>query len=238
MSVNRSGAGILSLGIMIGLGLLGYLVSDGVQQFKLLDRTVVVKGLSERLVEADTVIWPITFPDAANDLGLLYESIQTKTALVERYLLQHGIDSSAISKNTPVINDLYAQGYSNTQNLPYRYTSTATVTVYTRDIQAVRSAMSSIIDLGKQGVVISGQNYGSATQYLFTSLNEIKPDMVEEATRNARQVAQKFAQDSDSSLGKIKSARQGQFSIRNRDDTTPQEKIVRVVSTIEYYLSD
>jgi hypothetical protein len=90
--------------------------------------------------------------------------------------------------------------------LPFRYTSTTTITVYTQNIDAVLQAMSSIIHLGKKGIVISGKNHGVATQYLFSSLNELKPVMVEEATRNARVVAEKFAQDSDSRLGKIKSA--------------------------------
>ena len=85
---------------------------------------------------------------------------------------------------------------------------------------------------------MTGDEYTSATEYLFTGLNEIKPEMVEEATRNAREVALKFARDSDSKLGKIRSARQGQFSISDRDKNTPHIKRVRVVSTIEYYLAD
>ena len=69
-------------------------------------------------------------------------------------------------------------------------------------------------------------------------MNKIKPDMVADATKNARQAAEKFAQDSNSNLGKIKSASQGQFSIEDRDQYTPYIKLVRVVSTIEYYLKD
>jgi len=98
--------------------------------------------------------------------------------------------------------------------------------------------MSDVITLGKQGIALAGDEYRNRTRFLFQGLVELKPGMIEEATRNARQVAEKFAEDSESKLGKIKSARQGTFSIRDRDSTTPHLKMVRVVSTVEYYLSD
>ena len=98
--------------------------------------------------------------------------------------------------------------------------------------------MKRIVELGKQGIAISGQNHNNKTEFLYTRLNEIKPEMVEEATKKARQVAEKFAKDSNSRLGKIKRARQGQFSIKDRDSNTQHIKKVRVVSTLEYYLSD
>jgi hypothetical protein len=98
--------------------------------------------------------------------------------------------------------------------------------------------MSSLSELGKNGIVFSGEDYQAKTEYLFTKLNDVKPEMIEEATRNAREVASKFASDSNSSLGKIKKASQGQFSIEDRDKNNPHIKKVRVVSTVEYYLSD
>jgi hypothetical protein len=98
--------------------------------------------------------------------------------------------------------------------------------------------MERLVDLGKQGIAISGENYQSKTVFEFTKLNDLKPVMIEEATKNARAVAEKFAQDSKSRLGKIKSASQGQFSIEDRDSGTHHIKKVRVVSTVEYYLSD
>ena len=98
--------------------------------------------------------------------------------------------------------------------------------------------MTQLVELGKQGVAIAGADYEARTQFLFTRLNDIKPDMIEAATRNAREVATRFAQHSDSRLGKIRRASQGQFSIDDRDSNTPHIKKVRVVSTVEYYLSD
>jgi hypothetical protein len=98
--------------------------------------------------------------------------------------------------------------------------------------------MGNIAQLGKQGIAFTGGNYEAQTEYIFTRLNEVKPEMIEEATTKAREVAEKFAADSRSTLGKIKSASQGQFSIRARDKSNPHIKKVRVVSTVAYYLSD
>jgi hypothetical protein len=98
--------------------------------------------------------------------------------------------------------------------------------------------MKRLVELGKQGIAIAGQDHGTRTEFLFTKLNDIKPEMVQEATKKAREVAEKFAKDSNSGLGKIKTARQGQFSISDRDSNTPYVKKVRVVSTLEYYLTD
>jgi hypothetical protein len=98
--------------------------------------------------------------------------------------------------------------------------------------------MNSLSELGKKGIVFTGSNYDFQTEYIFTRLNEVKPEMIEEATRKAREVAVKFATDSQSTLGKMKRASQGQFSIYTRDNNNPHIKKVRVVSTVEYYLSD
>ena len=62
--------------------------------------------------------------------------------------------------------------------------------------------------------------------------------MVAEATKNARETAEKFAKDSDSKLGKIKYASQGTFTISNRDSNTPEIKSVSVVTYVTYYLSE
>ena len=112
------------------------------------------------------------------------------------------------------------------------------VVVTSEQVEKVNKLMNKQTELMSQGIAIVAGDYNYQTLYEFTGLNEIKPDMVADATKNARKAAQKFAQDSKSKLGKIKSASQGQFSIDDRDQYTPYIKNVRVVSTIEYYLKD
>lgn len=228
------------LGVFIFLGLtaVGYLLSAAIIQYKQLDRSVTVKGLSEKEMDADVVIWPIAYSLADNDLSTLYATIDTNNQLISEFLSSKSITANMINFAPPAITDKSAQDYGNASNVAFRFVGTQTVTVYSDQIDVVRQAMTQLSELGKQGIVIKGDNYENRTEYLFTRLNEIKPEMIEEATQNAREVAMKFAADSNSVLGKIKSARQGQFSINDRDQNNPHIKKIRVVSTVEYYLSD
>ena len=230
----------LVLGVFIFLGLtsLGYLLGNSAIKFKEYERTVTVKGLSENEFEADIVIWPIQFTAAGNDLEELYEALDGNTIKISEFLASKGVEKKEISFTTPSITDKSAQQYGNQAKAEFRYTAIQTVTVYSSDIDSVRKVMGELSELGKKGIVFSGGNYQSQTEYLFTRLNEIKPDMIEEATRKAREVAEKFASDSKSTLGKIRKATQGQFSISARDKNNPHIKKIRVVSTVEYYLSD
>ncbi|PLY13617.1 MAG: hypothetical protein C0631_13635 [Sedimenticola sp.] len=235
---SKTGMAILGVFVFLGLTALGYLLSEAAIKFKTFDRSVTVKGLSEREFKSDIVIWPIQFSVASNDLGNIYTTIDDQTQKIRIFLKESGIDESEITVATPAITDKSAQHYGGEFNVEFRYTAMQTVTVYSKNIDAARKVMSTLSKLGKQGIVFTGDAYQSQTEYLFTRLNDVKPDMIEEATRKAREVAQKFAADSDSVLGKIKSASQGQFSISDRDKNNPHIKQVRVVSTVEYYLSD
>lgn len=232
------GAFVLGIFVCTGLIGLGYYLANGFLQAKALERTVTVKGLSERDVPADVAIWPIKFTVADNDLVALYATVERNNALIVDFLKQNGFAESEISVSVPAIVDRQAQAYGNDSEARFRYTATSSISVYSQNVDKVRETMNKLVDLGKQGLAIAGQDYEARTQFLFTKLNELKPAMIEEATRNAREVAGKFAQDSASQLGKIKTANQGQFSIEDRDSNTPHIKKVRVVSTVEYYLSD
>ena len=231
-------AWILGISLFLGLSALGFLLGKALLDMKQLERSVTVKGLSEHEYPADIVIWPIQFTEADNDLGNLYQTMESGTAKINRFLADKGITNAEVTINAPAITDKSAQQYGGGPRAEFRYTATQTVTVYSENIDGVRKAMSALSELGKQGLVLSGDNYQAQSEYLFTRLNEIKPQMIEEATENAREVAEKFADDSNSHLGKIKQASQGQFSISARDNNNPHIKKVRVVSTIEYYLSD
>jgi hypothetical protein len=235
-----TGTIVLGVCLFLGLATLGYLLGDAALRVKGLERTVVVKGLSEREVPADVAIWPTTFQEANADLNALFASLEAKNALVIAFLTGHGLPREEITVAPPAVVDLYAQSYGDRQRAPFRYTGSSTITVYSKNVGAVRAAMADVIELGKQGIAVAAANYETQkqTQFVFSGLSEIKPPMIEEATKNARAVAEKFAADSQSRLGKIKSAQQGQFSIEDRDSTTPYIKKVRVVSTVEYYLSD
>lgn len=231
-----SESAILGALLLVGLLGLGYLVSKSIVDIKMMERTVEVKGLSEREVPADIAIWPITFSMADNDLANLYNTIQDKNAKVVDFLKAQGFTESEITISAPSVVDKLAREYDSSQGSKFRYSASSTITVYSTQVDKARQSMIKVVDLGREGIAIAGDSY--STQFIYSKLNDIKPEMIEEATKNARQAADKFAKDSESSLGKIKRANQGTFSIENRDSSTAHIKKVRVVSTVEYYLSD
>lgn len=238
MSDKKSSMFILGLFIFLGLSCLGYFLSSSAIKFKEYERTVTVKGLSQKEYPANIVLWPIKFKIVDNNLQNLYKQIENDTKNVVGFLEKNGIKNDEITKYQPAIIDKYADSYSSNNNIRFRYVATRTINVYSKDVKKVREAILKSIILGKKGIVLLENRYENRIDYIFTQLNKIKPAMIEEATTKAREVAQKFAKDSNSKLGKIKKARQGQFIIRDRDNNTPYIKTVRVVSTIEYYLSD
>jgi hypothetical protein len=228
---------VLGAFIFFGLTALGFFVGSSLIKFKEYERTVTVKGLSEKEYPADIALWPIQFISSNNDLTKLYESIENDANEIITFLKANGFEDNEISTSSPGIADKLAQGYEKSK-IEFRYNATQTITVYSSKIESVRFTMNKLAELGKKGILLTDGGYQNTTEYLFTRLNEVKPEMVEEATTKAREVARKFAKDSNSRLGKIKKARQGQFSISDRDKNNPHIKKIRVVSTIEYYLSD
>lgn len=230
----------LTLGTLLCLGLLGLgaILGYSALRHKAFERTVVVKGLSEREYPANIAIWPIELVTADHDLSTLHATLDERSNLVRRFLLESGFYAEELSFGAPVVRDSYADPYRNPDTAAFRYTGSRTVTVYSNKVETVRSTQSRLGELGRSGVVLSGDDWRNSTQYLFTTLNDVKPSMIEEATRNAREVAEKFAADSQSRLGRIRHASQGQFSINERDVNNPHIKTVRVVSTVEYYLAD
>lgn len=229
---------ILGSSLLFAMTALGSILGYSAIQHRNFERTVTVKGLSEREYPADIAIWTIEFTLASESLSRLRDDVSTTTESLRGYLLTEGIEATAISAAPPVVNDSYTNQYRSVESDSPRYTASRSVTVYTNAVDLLRTTIDDFATTGETSTVEIDGSWRSWTRYEFESLNAVKPDMVEEATRNAREVAEKFAEDSGSSLGRIKEARQGQFSIRDRDISSPHIKKVRVVSTIEYYLTD
>ena len=223
--------------IMIGLMVLGFQIPGAVEKFRSYDRTVNVKGLCEKEVKADKVIWPVVYKVMANDIQSVYDQTDRINAEITAFLKSGGIDASEITVSVPQISDKYASEYGSNDRA-FRYIATNVVTVCTDKVDVVLELMSKQSDLLKKGIVTGGNSWENPVEFKYEGLNGIKPEMIEEATKNAREAAEKFAKDSDSRLGKIKTANQGTFSIENRDSNTPYIKKVRVVTYVTYYLKN
>lgn len=223
--------------IATGILFLGVFIKSGIDNFAYRDRVVAVRGLAEKEVMANKVTWPIVCKEVGNDLTSIYDKITSNTAKISKFLTDNGISADEILVQPPQILDLQAERYGSNDR-PFRYNVTSVVVVTSPNVEKVNKLISRQTELLKQGIAITAGDYEYRTIYEYTALNDIKPGMIAEATANAREAADKFAADSKSRLGKIKTATQGQFDISDRDPYTPYLKKVRVVSTIVFYLED
>lgn len=230
---NPLGKFIPSLLIALSIVILGLCLKSGIDNFTFRDREVTVRGLAERQVLANEVTWPITFNIAGDDLTTIYDNVSRTDSIIVRFLTSSGITRDEISVAPPSTYNAAANQYGSS-TFKYKYSLESTVTVTTKKVDKVRELLGRQAELLKEGVAFSN----SYINYRYTDLNAIKPAMIEEATKNARLAADKFAADSHSKVGKIKTASQGQFTIDDSDSSTPWLKNVRVVSTIVYYIED
>lgn len=209
--------------IMTGLIILGIMIPKAVKDYRSFDRTVNVKGLCEKEVKADKVIWPIVYRVMSDDITSVYEQTGRYNSIITAFLESGGIKASEITVAVPVISDKFASEYGSNDRA-FRYIAKNVITVCTDNPDAVLALMSKQSELLKKGLVIGGNEWENPVEFRYEGLNDIKPEMIEEATQNAREAAEKFAKDSGSRLGKIKTANQGTFTIENRDSNTPYIK--------------
>lgn len=217
--------------IALGLCLAGMFVYLGINKFANKDRTVTVKGLSTREVEADYVVWPLSYGWKGQDLPSLYARLAEVTERVRQHLKELGFEDSDLRQGPISVNDNWA--YYSDHRPEYHYTLRTSLIVSTDKVQLVVKSQGKESELLKEGIIVEGGEWN--VDYQYNGLPELKPSMIEEATRNARAVAQKFADDAQCSLGSIRQASQGQFSIE-ADEYQPWIKHVRVVTTVDYIL--
>jgi hypothetical protein len=220
---------ILAVGIMV----MGWFVKAGIDNFTNKDRKVTVKGLAEREVPADKVTWSIGTKVTGNDLPTLYESINAQAGKIKAFLKQNGLDDKEITVNPPSVSDLEAREWGDNQK-NFRYIVNTNITVSTGKVEEVNKAIFKQGELLKQGVALEN----SYPSYEYVSFLDMKPEMMQEAIKNAQKTAEQFAEASGSELGRIQTAGQGQFEIEDRDENTPYIKKLRVVTTVTYALDD
>jgi hypothetical protein len=238
---------------MIGLILGGWLLGGQIKAMKLGDRYVTVKGLVERTVKSDAAIWPVSFKEAGSDLPQVFAKSESDKQAVLKFFAAQGVTSQEITVGQIQVTDKFANEYGGNNSGP-RYIVQQTVTVSSPDVDKIAKAGQQTAELVQAGIVVGG-GFGQGIKYVFNGLNALKPDMITEATRNARASADRFAADSGSQVGSIRSANQGFFSISAADGSAagngaeegpgsgggnPDASImkkVRVVATVDYYLS-
>lgn len=199
------------------------------------ERSVSVRGLAEKEVDADLAVWNLSFSTGDNNLASLQKSIISKTEIVKSYLKEHGLDENDFTVQPASITDNSLNSYMDQDKVRYIYIGKETVLVRSSKVAEVKSAYADSLNLVSNGIAVS-RDYDGNISYEFTRLNDIKPEMIAEATKNARLAAEQFAHDSNSKVGKIKQASQGLFTIENAVPGLEEKKNIRVVTTVQYLL--
>lgn len=218
--------------VALGLALGGLFIAMGINKIATKDRAVTVKGLSTQDVKADYVVWPLSFGFLGNDLSSLYKDISDMNETVRKFLISKGFADKDIKQGNISVTNNWQNYYGDKPE--YHYTINSSVIVSTNNVDLVIANQGCQSELLSKGYLINSDEW--SLDYQYNGLNELKPQMIEEATKNARAVAQKFADDSNSRLGGIRRASQGQFSVED-DQYQPWIKHVRVVTTVDYFLN-
>lgn len=220
--IKNNGVGFIGIALVIFCAIF-FLSARG---FSDQGKYVEVKGLSEKIVKADTAIWSLNFEVKSNNVDTLYADIERNLTVIKTFLKEKGFDEAEI--NVAPVN-IYQDTY---KDALFRYNSNTQLSVYTKKVDLVKSASKETLLLVKKGVTMN-QN---SVDFRFSDINSIKPEMLGEAIKNARETAGQFAKDSGSSIGGISRGNQGVFDITDKDPGSPEYKKIRVVSTLRFLL--
>lgn len=241
----------IALILAVGIALAGFFVAHGLLGMKQAERIVTVKGLSEREVTSDLALWNLGFTVTGSDLATTQNDLAKQADALTRFLVSSGLSADEISQGALKITDRQANPYNSNAEGGMRYILSTQLKLRSTNIEAVLKASRSIGDVVRESGVVLGapEQYGCDLRLVFTGLNGIKPEMIAEATKDARRAAEQFAQDSGVQVGAIKTASQGYFSISARDGgdeagsgsaaceaETSVVKKVRVVTNVTYFL--
>lgn len=222
---------IQGVAVVLAALVLGIFMVCTVKTLKSYDDTVKVRGLCEKEVPADRVVWRISYNEKDNSLADLRTTIRRNNDIIVKHLRDAGFSEDEIKVGNAGYDDRYTWS-NNVSQITFRYQANQTVTVFTKNLELVRKLQQTLeTDLVNQNILAN-----SWADYQYLGLNDIKPSMIAESLENARTAADEFAKNSHSKIGKMRTASQGYFEIEDLDENTPQVKKVRVVTTVEYYL--
>jgi hypothetical protein len=233
---------LTALLVAAGIAIAGFAVSQGLERFRMADRSVTVKGLAEKDVESDFAIWTLSFRRAGAEFSGVQQALAADREKVLAFLKTRGFTDAELEARPLQVQDLLAREYAQ-GNVPFRFNGTGQVLVKSARVAEVEQAALAVDPLIQQGIQLGGENEGgrSGPRFQLRGFNDVKAPLLAEATRNAREQAEKFAAEAGAQLGPLKNANQGVIRItgddgNDFDDGSSRGKRLRVVSTFEYEL--
>jgi uncharacterized protein len=236
-SVGARGVVIVVSAFLVALGIYasGFFIGEGIANWNSGRRIIAVKGLSEREVPASVAVWSVGYGATGNDLDAINRKLSDSRKAVLAFLKGAGFDEKDMAVQPPALHDASMEPREkNAPPSPERFRAEQSVLLRTAKVDLIKPALASASTLMANGVLLSA---GCQPNYVYNQLNEIKPAMIQEATKNARVAAEQFSRDSQTSLGKLRNASQSWFQVEDRDAATPERKTVRVVVDVNYELN-
>lgn len=226
--------------IALGLAVAGFCVERGLVSLSSDNHYVAVKGLAERDVQADTAVWYLSFSAKNLDMSKARSALLEDEKKIMDFLQSSGIPATEVSIESLSVSEgsEISSRTGGSENYEKFFYATQTLVVRTKNVNNVAQAAQKTSILVDQGVLVKSER----PRYIFTKLNDIKPDMIGEATRNARKAADQFAKDSGNNVGPMITATQGWFNILARDGSDEDseayfiDKKVRVITDINFVL--
>jgi uncharacterized protein len=236
-SFRIGGVTIIVSALLLAAGLYagGFFIGEGISNWNSGRRIIAVKGLSEREVPASVATWTIGYAATGNDLDTINRKLNESTKATVAFVKNAGFEEKEMSVQPPALYDTsMEQREKDLPAPPERFRAEQSVLLRTAKVDLIKPALASASTLMASGVLLTA---GCQPNYVYNQLNEIKPAMIQEATKNARVAAEQFSRDSQTSLGKLRNASQGWFQVENRDAATPERKVVRVVVDVDYEIN-
>ncbi|HUX80380.1 MAG TPA: SIMPL domain-containing protein [Alphaproteobacteria bacterium] len=234
-------AAVLGLCIALGPSIAGFFIYRGIVEAKLGDRYVTAKGLVERVEKSDRGTWEIAFKVSGNDLASLYQKLSHDSDLVQKFILKEGFEKNEVAISSPRVTDLHAREYGSGDLSPERYLIEYSIFVNSPKVDILNTLSAKTGELLSQGISISR----SETRFYLDRFNDLRPQLIADATKNAQEVASSFAKTTGSKIGGIREANQGVIRLTSPDASPNQEydeglnslmKKIRVVVTLKFYL--
>jgi hypothetical protein len=249
-SIHRTAILAASAILALGLSLGGYAIGDGLVRMKRADREVTVRGVAQRDVTANRASWKVDYSEHAHDLPTALAASDRDSGKIADYLRAQGFSDPSTKPGSADVS-VEDEEIKDKPTGKKNFTVKRTINFATTNVAGLQQVEAHRDQLAEQGLVLDNVD----ASYEYTQLDQIKPAMIANATTDARRAAEKFANDSGSAVGGIKSATQGYFSVSARDGasggndnegsdggsssrtaSSPNQR-VRVVTTIDYYLN-
>lgn len=181
------------------------------------NQSISVTGLGEENFDSDLIVWKATFSNRGSDLKMASAELKADKEKIMSYLISKGVKAENIVFSSVDIQKEFSNSYDDNGNIQSSYFSgymlNQTLKIESGEVDKIEMISREVTELINQNVELTSM----APDYYYTKLAELKLKMIESATKDAKERAEKIASNSGSSLGDLKNASMGVIQITARN---------------------